>query len=156
METPTATYTDPVSRSGPTLAPAPTARRTGTRSSVLGRALLAADLIGTATAATVAALALGAVEDYTMSYVGAAALSWAAFAFPLGLSGSGDDLRAWASGVPELPRTLATALACTWPLYLLASILDLPAPAALAGVTAVGAVLAAGGARALARAALHN
>jgi exopolysaccharide biosynthesis polyprenyl glycosylphosphotransferase len=58
--------------------------------------------------------------------------------------------------VPELPRTLATALACTWPLYLLASILDLPAPAGLAAATAVGAVLVTGGARALARAALHN
>jgi exopolysaccharide biosynthesis polyprenyl glycosylphosphotransferase len=157
METPTATYTGPVERSDPApLAAAPASRRARPRSSVLGRALLAADLIGTATAATVAAIAVGSIEGYAISYVGAAALTWAAFAFTIGMYGNGDDLRAWASGVPELPRTLATALACTWPLYLLAWILDLPAPVALAGLTAAGAVVATGVARALARAALHN
>jgi exopolysaccharide biosynthesis polyprenyl glycosylphosphotransferase len=156
MDTPTATYTAPVERSGPTLAAAPASRTARPRSSVLGRALLAADLAAIATAATVAALAVGAVEDSAIAYVGLAALAWAAFAFTIGLYGNGDDLRAWATGVPELPRTLATALACTWPLYLFASVLDLPAPIMLASLTAAGGVLATGGARALARAALHS
>jgi exopolysaccharide biosynthesis polyprenyl glycosylphosphotransferase len=123
---------------------------------VLGRSLLGADLVGAALAAAVAGLAFGAFQGQVLTFVLAAALSWSACAFTLGLYGNGDDLRTWASGVPELPRTLATALACTWPLFLLASVLDLPLPAALAGVTAFGAVLTTGGARALARTALHK
>jgi exopolysaccharide biosynthesis polyprenyl glycosylphosphotransferase len=115
-----------------------------------------ADLVGAALAAGVAGLAFGAFQGQVLTFVVAAGLSWSACAFTLGLYGNGDDLRSWASGVPELPRTLATALACTWPLFLLASVLDLPLPAALAGVAAFGAVLTTGGARALARAALHK
>jgi exopolysaccharide biosynthesis polyprenyl glycosylphosphotransferase len=157
METPIPTYTEPAQAPAPPrLVPPPARRRRRPRSSALGRALLLADLVGAILATTVAALALGAVEMYTISYVGVAALCWAAVSFTLGLYGNGDDLRAWASGVPDLPRTLATALVCTWPLYFLASALHLSAPVALAAASAFGAVLVTGGTRALARAWLHS
>jgi exopolysaccharide biosynthesis polyprenyl glycosylphosphotransferase len=157
VETSLATVTDPVERPGSLrLAPELTSPKGRRRSSALGRSLLGADLVGSALAAAVAGLAFGAFQGEVLTFVVAAAVSWSACAFTLGLYGGGDDLRAWASGVPELPRTLATALACTWPLFLLAKVLHLPAPAALAGVAAFGAVLTTGGARALARAALHK
>ena len=157
METSLATYTDTPERGAPLrYAPEPAPHRGRPRTSALGRALLAADFVGAALAAAVAGLALGAFQGESLGYVVAATICWSACAFTLGLYGNGDDLRTWASGVPELPRTLAAALACTWPLFLLATVLDLPLAAALAGVTAFGAVITTGGTRALARAALHR
>jgi exopolysaccharide biosynthesis polyprenyl glycosylphosphotransferase len=159
VETSLAKVTDPAERTGPlTLAPkpAPAPARGRPRSSALGRALLLADLVGSALAAAVAGLAFSAFQGQALIFVLAAALCWCAIAFTLGLYGNGDDLRNWASGVPELPRVLATALACTWPLYFLAMMLDLPLPAALAAVAAFGAVVTTGVARALSRAALHT
>jgi exopolysaccharide biosynthesis polyprenyl glycosylphosphotransferase len=123
---------------------------------VLGRALLLADLVGAAGAAALAALILGTIEPYTSSYVGVAALAWAGIAFTVGLYGNGDDLRAWATGVPELPRMLGTAMASSWLLFLAALALDLPAPGALAALTAGGCLVGTGAARAVARAGLHN
>jgi exopolysaccharide biosynthesis polyprenyl glycosylphosphotransferase len=157
LETSLATVSDTAEHAAPLrLAPESAPPRGKPRSSALARALLMADLVGAALAAALTALAFGAIEGMSLIFVVAAAVSWAVCAFILGLYSNGDDLRTWASGVPELPRVLAAALACTWPLFLLATVMDLPLPAALAGVTAFGAVITTGGARAVARAALHN
>jgi exopolysaccharide biosynthesis polyprenyl glycosylphosphotransferase len=158
VETSLAAATDPAERPATLkLAPRTPAPPVGrARSSALGRALLVADLIGAAIATAATGLVFGAFQVHLLTFVVAGTLSWAAFAFVLGLYGSGDDLRAWASGVPELPRTLATALACTWPLFFLATAFELPLPAALAAVAAFTAVITTGCARAIARAALHK
>src|SRR3712207_5628022 len=112
-------------------------RSSRTRSSVLARALASADLLMSIVACEVAALATGLTGREALAFAAVAGIGYPLCMFFLGVY-SVDELRAWASGVPEAPKALVGALAFAWPLLGAADLLGAESP----GLTATVATLA--------------
>ena len=83
---------------------------------VLRRYLVAGDVLAMAVGAAAGASVAGA--GYVDGAVSAAVLTvcWIVLGWIIGVY-AGDDLRAWATGVPTTPRVVITALAVVWPYY---------------------------------------
>lgn len=80
---------------------------------------------------------------------------WMAAGWLVGIY-AGDDLRAWATGVPTTPRMLITALAVSWPAFgILSRFTSIDATTATLTTIVVGGLLSAAG-RALARGYVHR
>jgi len=138
-------------RAEPDLVPA----RGGRRSAVLHRLLGLADAIAASTAGVLAAVATGLPIDDALFMGAMGALLVPILAFCCGLYAA-DDLRAWATGVPDLKRMSFAALALSWPLYGVAGLAGAQHPVSLTVLgTALTFALATSG-RALARAAAHR
>ena len=88
-------------------------------------------------------------------YVLCAGLLWPFAAFSIGLYRS-DQLATWASAVSEMPRGFVAILLITWPLFGIASVLNLDQVVALAFITVASLAVFAGLARAFVRAGLHR
>jgi exopolysaccharide biosynthesis polyprenyl glycosylphosphotransferase len=125
------------------------------RSSVLARTLAGSDLVTSLLACGFAALATGLPLGDALTFAAAAGLLFPVFMFFLGVY-SVDDLRDWASGVPEAPKALVGVVAFGWPLYAVAELLHAPSPALTAGAGTALTLLVSTAARAGARAALHR
>ena len=94
--------------------------RGGLRAVVLHRLLALADILGTLTAVVVASHLAGLGTYDALALSAACALVMPVIAFCSGLYAA-DDLRSWATGVPDLKRLLFAALVLSWPLFALAS-----------------------------------
>jgi exopolysaccharide biosynthesis polyprenyl glycosylphosphotransferase len=140
-----------VLRAEPELVPA----RGGRRAVVLHRLLALADIAGALTAVLVASLLAGLGMEDALAVSAACALVMPVLAFCSGLYAA-DDLRAWATGVPDLKRLLFATLALSWPLFAFASAVGAQRPAivTLTGTILTFALVTSG--RAIARAAAHR
>jgi exopolysaccharide biosynthesis polyprenyl glycosylphosphotransferase len=129
---------------------APRSRGAG-RWRVLRRLLASADLAAAALGGVIATAVAGLAAPQALAFAALTTIGWFVIAFVSNLYGA-EDLRSWASGVQELPRTLLAALVLSWPLYGAARLLDAPHPllgALLACLlTALLSPLARAGARA--------
>jgi exopolysaccharide biosynthesis polyprenyl glycosylphosphotransferase len=127
----------------------------GKRAAVLHRWLMLADAGGALIGGLIAASTSGLPIDTAFELGAACALLVPFLALICGLYGA-DDLRQWATGVPDLKRLLFAALLLSWPLSGMAHLAGAhdPVRATLIG-TALTFALAATG-RALARALAHH
>lgn len=125
------------------------------RWSFLRRLLLSADLLA-GTAAGVAACGVTALDLQAMlSFASIVALLWPSLLFVCGLY-TQEDLRSWASGVAEAPRALFAALASSWPIYGVATLLGVEHAGAAALIAAFGCLVLGAAGRGLARAIAHQ
>ncbi len=125
------------------------------RGTVLARMLFAADSAAAAGAAATAVAVLGLDSVAGAAYVACAVLLWPLSAFSIGLYRS-DQLASWASAVSEVPRAFVALLLIAWPLFGIASILQLHQTIDLTFLTVAGIVAFTGIARTIARAGLHR
>ena len=86
------------------------------RGHVLRRLLAGADLAAALLAGLAAAVVAGLPLGRGIALIAIVAVTWLAIAVVANLYG-GDDLRSWASGVQEVPRTLLGGLIASWPLF---------------------------------------
>jgi len=125
-------------------------RAGGGRGGVLRRLLAAADLGAALLAGLASLMVAGLPLARGVVLVTVVTLAWLAIAVVANLYG-GDDLRSWASGVQEVPRTLLGGLILSWPLFGTATLLGsehaLLTAAVAASSTAVLSPLARAGAR---------
>jgi len=122
---------------------------------VLHRLLGLADAAAGLTSGTIAAFAAGLPADRAFAVGTACAVLLPGLALLCGLY-SAADLRAWATGVPDLKRLLFASLVLSWPLFAFAQVSGAPRPGPLTVLgTVLTFVLAAGG-RAVARAIAHR
>src|SRR3712207_9521169 len=89
---------------------------------VLRRHLLAGDAIALSAGAIVGATVAGTSAIEGAACAASLTLCWILVGWVLGVY-AGDDLRAWATGVPTTPRVVITALTVVWPYYALLSAL---------------------------------
>ncbi|MEY2516417.1 MAG: hypothetical protein QOJ89_3775 [bacterium] len=129
--------------------------RGGSRSAVLHRLLGVADAVAALTAGTLAALATGSSIDGALATGGVCALVVPVGTLACGLY-TADDLRAWATGIPDLQRLLFATVALSWPLLGVAELAGTPSPGHFALLAALLTFAAAASGRALARAAAHR
>jgi exopolysaccharide biosynthesis polyprenyl glycosylphosphotransferase len=125
------------------------------RSAVLHRLLAAADTVAALAAGVLAAVASATALDDALAIGAACALVFPVLTFICGLYAA-DDLRAWATGVPDLKRLLFAVVALSWPLFGMAELVDARNPARF---TLLGALLTFACAtlgRAVARALVHR
>ena len=127
----------------------------GRRGSVLARMLVWGDFLAAALAACVAALIAGPAGVNSVAYVVVAALLWPLTAFSVGLYW-GDRLSAWASAVPDVPRTFVALLFLSWPLLGVGAVLGASSPVILAFATIVGTAVLSAVSRSGVRARLHK
>jgi FlaA1/EpsC-like NDP-sugar epimerase len=158
MESTTATQTprhDTVSL--PTSKPPQTMRAAKRRGAVLARMLCFGDSLAAVLAATIALFSLGtgASPAEQIAYIVFSGLIWPLTAFSIGLY-RGDQLAAWASAVSEVPRAVVALLLITWPLFGIASLLELDQVVALTFFTVASLAVFAGLARTTVRAGLHR
>jgi exopolysaccharide biosynthesis polyprenyl glycosylphosphotransferase len=128
------------------------ARRRGT---VLVKMLFAGDSLAAAAASAVAIAALSLVSPAGFFFVVCATVLWPMAAFSIGLYRS-DQLSTWASAVTELPRAFVAILLITWPLFGVASALQLSDVVQLTFLTVTGIVAFTGIARTAVRSGLHR
>ena len=120
------------------------------------RHLLAWADVGAAALAGLAALPLaGLTFERNLTFVALVSCGWVLVAFVSNLYGA-EDLRSWASGVQEVPRTMLAALILSWPLYGAGALLGAEHAVLSAAVAAVGTALLSPIARAGARAYVHK
>jgi exopolysaccharide biosynthesis polyprenyl glycosylphosphotransferase len=105
--------------------------------------------------AAASVLILGAVGSDGLAFALITALLWPTVAFIVGLY-SPDDLRSWASGVPQLPRLVLAVVMVSWPLFGIALVTGVPAPGAVTAVSVLGILTLSGLGHALARTFLHR
>jgi exopolysaccharide biosynthesis polyprenyl glycosylphosphotransferase len=128
----------------------------GRRGSVLARMLVWGDFLAAAIAACVADLIAGpSGATNSVAFAAAAALLWPLTAFSIGLYW-GDRLSAWASAVPEAPRTFVALLLMSWPLLGIGAALGATDPAILTLATIVGTAVLSAFSRSGVRARLHK
>ena len=132
-----------------------TPSRARRRDAVLARMLFAGDSIAALAAAAVSVLALGLLAGRGLAFIICAALLWPLAAFSIGLYRS-DQLATWASAVAEVPRGFVAVLLITWPLYGVASLLQLDQVVALTFLTVAMTAALAAAARTVVRAGLHR
>jgi exopolysaccharide biosynthesis polyprenyl glycosylphosphotransferase len=125
------------------------------RGAVLARMLYSGDALAALAAAAVAVAVLGSFAPADLTFILCAGLLWPFTAFSIGLYRS-DQLATWASAVSEIPRGFVAVLLITWPLFGVASILDLGEVVALSFLTVAATAVFAGCARAIVRAGLHR
>jgi exopolysaccharide biosynthesis polyprenyl glycosylphosphotransferase len=129
--------------------------RAGARGSVLARMLVWGDFLAAAISACIADLVAGPSGAGSIVYIAAAALLWPLTAFAIGLY-RGDQLSAWASAVPDVPRTFVALLIVSWPLLAIGSALDASDAAILTLITIVGTAGLSAFSRSGVRARLHK
>ncbi len=117
--------------------------------------LYSGDALAALAAAALAILVLGDFSPAGLTFVLCAGLLWPFAAFSIGLYRS-DQLATWASAVSEIPRGFVAVLLITWPLFGVASVLNLGAVVALTFLTVAATAVFAGCARAIVRAGLHR
>ena len=122
---------------------------------VLRRLLASADVAAAAVGGAVAAAAAGLPAPEALAFVALTTVGWFVIAFVSNLYGA-EDLRSWASGVQEVPRTLLAALILSWPLYGAARLMDADHPLLAALLACLLAALLSPLARAGARAYTHR
>jgi exopolysaccharide biosynthesis polyprenyl glycosylphosphotransferase len=159
MENPTATHSesDPpllLERAEP-IGRSESSSRARHRGAVLARMLYSGDALAALVAAALASAILGSFSTAGLTYVLCAGLLWPFAAFSIGLYRS-DQLATWASAVSEVPRGFVAVLLITWPLFGVASILNLEKTVALTFFTVVATATLAACARAIVRAGLHR
>ncbi len=117
--------------------------------------LFTGDSLAAAAAATIAVSILGLSSWAGLAYATAATLLWPLAAFSIGLYRS-DQLATWASAVTEVPRGFVAMMLITWPLFGIATALQLDQIVALTFLTVAGIAALAGIARTIVRAGLHR
>ncbi|HEX4305017.1 MAG TPA: sugar transferase [Solirubrobacterales bacterium] len=127
----------------------------GARGAVLARLLVWGDFLAAAISACVADLVAGPAGAGSIVFVAAAALLWPLTAFSIGLY-RGDQLSAWASAVPDVPRTFVALLILSWPLLAVGSALGASDAAILTLITIVGTAGLSAFSRSGVRARLHK
>ncbi|MGC1852546.1 MAG: sugar transferase [Solirubrobacterales bacterium] len=131
------------------------ASRARRRGAVLARMLYFGDSLAACIAAALAITILGLTSFGGLAFAVCTTLLWPFAAFSIGLYRS-DQLSAWASAVTEIPRGFVAVLLITWPLFGVASALQLDHIVTLTFIT-VGAIAALTGiARTAVRAGLHR
>jgi exopolysaccharide biosynthesis polyprenyl glycosylphosphotransferase len=138
-----------------TNAPSDTTSRARKRGTVLAKMLFAGDSLAAAAASAVAVTVLSLVSPEGFAFVVCATLLWPLAAFSIGLYRN-DQLATWASAVTELPRAFVAILLITWPLFGVASILQLNHVVGLTFLTVAGVAAFAGIARTAVRSGLHR
>jgi exopolysaccharide biosynthesis polyprenyl glycosylphosphotransferase len=122
---------------------------------VLRRHLLAGDAIAMSVGAIVGAAVAGTSAIEAAACAAALTLCWILVGWVIGVY-AGDDLRAWATGVPTTPRVVIAALTVVWPYYaLLSAIGDGPADVAAFSAIAIATPLVIT-ARTVARGMVHR
>jgi exopolysaccharide biosynthesis polyprenyl glycosylphosphotransferase len=125
------------------------------RATVLRYALLGTDIGAACVAATAGAIAGGLSGISSAVLAGTLIVCWPLVAFAAGLY-SVDELRSWASGIPESPRLLVAVLLMSWPLAGLLSALGEEQAAQGAIVASVGLAIFGAFGRAATRACAHR
>jgi exopolysaccharide biosynthesis polyprenyl glycosylphosphotransferase len=125
------------------------------RSDVLARSLAGTDLLMSIVACQLAALATGLSAGDSLAFACVGGLVFPLIVFFLGVYNV-DDLRSWASGVAEAPKSLVAAIGFSWPLFAAAELLHTPSPALTAAAGVVTTLLLTTVARGAVRAALHR
>lgn len=125
------------------------------RSAVLHRLLAVADVTAGATAAVVTSMFLGLGTSEALVVAGLCATLVPTLAFLCGLYAT-EDLRSWATGIPDVKGLLFTVLALSWLLYGAAAFLGVESAAHVALVASALALVLVAGARAGARAVAHR
>jgi exopolysaccharide biosynthesis polyprenyl glycosylphosphotransferase len=128
------------------------ARRRGT---VLAQMLFAADSLAAAAAAALAVTVVGLVTPGGFAFLVCVTALWPLAAFSIGLYRT-DQLATWASAVTELPRAFVAIMLITWPLFGIASGLQLGHVVALTFLTVAGIAAFTGIARTVVRSGLHR
>jgi len=120
------------------------------------RHLLAWADVGAAAVAGLIALPLaGLSSELSLAFLAFVTIGWVLIAFVSNLYGA-EDLRSWASGVQEVPRTMLAGLILSWPLYGAGALLGSQHAVLSAAVAALGTALLSPLARAGARAYVHK
>jgi exopolysaccharide biosynthesis polyprenyl glycosylphosphotransferase len=132
--------------------PANEARRRG---AVLARMLYVGDSLAACCAAAIAVAVLGLISWQGLVYATCTTLLWPLAAFSIGLYRS-DQLAAWASAVTEVPRGFVAVLLITWPLFGIATALQLDQVVTLTFISVTGIAAFTGIARTIVRAGLHR
>jgi exopolysaccharide biosynthesis polyprenyl glycosylphosphotransferase len=125
------------------------------RGAVLARMLLFGDSLAACCAAALAVTILGLVSWQGLAYAACATLLWPLAAFSIGLYRN-DQLAIWASAVSEIPRGFVAVLLITWPLFGIASALQLEQVVILTFLTVTGIAAFTGICRTVVRAGLHR
>jgi len=155
MESSTATGVSSVSATEAELADDRSAAQARRRGAVLTRMLYFGDSLAACCAASLAVIVLGAASWEGLGFAVCTTLLWPLAAFSIGLY-RGDQLAAWASAVTEIPRGFVAVLLITWPLFGIASALQLDQVVTLTFLTVGGIAAFAGIARTAVRAGLHR
>ena len=120
------------------------------------RHLLAWADVGAAAVAGVMALPFAGLSfELSLAFLLLVTGGWLVIAFVSNLYGA-EDLRSWASGVQEVPRTMLAALILSWPLYGAGALLGAENAVLSAAVAAIGTALLSPIARAAARTYVHQ
>ncbi|HEX3173609.1 MAG TPA: sugar transferase [Solirubrobacterales bacterium] len=122
---------------------------------MLARMLFTGDSLAAAAAAAIALAALGLVTPAGFGFAVCTTLIWPLAAFSIGLYRS-DQLATWASAVTELPRAMVALMLITWPLFGIASALQLGNVVELTFLTVAGITAFTGIARTAVRSGLHR
>jgi exopolysaccharide biosynthesis polyprenyl glycosylphosphotransferase len=117
--------------------------------------LFTGDSLAAVAAAGVALLILGLVTPEGFAFALCATALWPLAAFSIGLYRS-DQLATWASAVTELPRAFVALMLITWPLFGIASALQLDQVVELTFITVTGIAAFTGIARTVVRSGLHR
>jgi len=125
------------------------------RGAVLARMLFVGDSLAAAAAAAAAVAGLGLDSLTGTAFVVCAILLWPLSAFSIGLYRT-DQLASWASAVSEVPRAFVAVLLITWPLFGIATALQLGKVVALTFLTVAGIAVFTGIARTVVRSGLHR
>jgi len=131
------------------------ASRASRRSVFLHRLLLAADVGSALLAGAVTALIFAIPLSTAAALTGALIVGSILLAFIFGLYSEG-DLHTWASGLAEAPRALVAAVVLSWPLFGIATALDLHDPVLVALVATLATASFDSVSRALARGWAHQ
>jgi exopolysaccharide biosynthesis polyprenyl glycosylphosphotransferase len=122
---------------------------------VLGRMLLAGDLVAAALAAVIAAVIFSGGLNGSLLFLGMVALLWPLTAFSIGLYRS-EQLATWASTVSDLPRGFVAMMLMTWPTYGAAELAGFDRPVGVTFTTICALLVLGGLSRTIARAGLHR
>jgi exopolysaccharide biosynthesis polyprenyl glycosylphosphotransferase len=146
---------DPSPSAAGGLAAASVGARAAHRSTILRRALLAADLAASILAGILTGLFFGLSIPETAAMTAVLVASEVLLAFFFGLY-SDKDLSTWASGLADAPRVVVAALLLAWPVLGMASLFDLNPAILVALVTTTTTAGLDGVGRALARGWVHR
>jgi len=136
-------------------APQRTRSRARHRGTVLARMLFAGDALAAVAAAGVALVLLQLITPEGFGFAVCTTALWPLAAFSIGLYRS-DQLATWASAVTELPRAFVALMLITWPLFGIASALQLDQVVELTFLTVAGIAAFTGIARTVVRSGLHR
>jgi len=135
--------------------PLSTRGRARRRGAVLARGLFTADSLAAVLAASLALVVLGLTSIAGAVFVVGTTVLWPLAAFSIGLYRS-DQLSSWSSAVTEVPRAFVALMLITWPLFGIASALQLGHPVELTFITVGGIAVFTAIARTAVRAGLHR